>query len=67
MYAVADSCCCMTETIARILSDYPSIKNKKNKVYNQQEPTVAHRGICSVFCNNLSGKRFEKQSVHVYV
>ena len=33
----------------------------KNKVYIQQGPAVVHRENCSVFCNNLSGKRFEKE------
>ena len=37
------------------------LKTKKNKVYIKQGPTVAHRETCSVFCNNLSGKRFEKE------
>ena len=27
------------------------------KIDNQQGPTVQHREICSIFCNNLNGKR----------
>ena len=27
------------------------------KIDNQQEPTVYHRELCPIFCNNLNGKR----------
>ena len=27
------------------------------KIDNQQRPTVYHREFCSIFCNNLNGKR----------
>ena len=27
------------------------------KIDNQQGPSVPHRDICSIFCNNLNGKR----------
>ena len=27
------------------------------KIDNQQGPTVEHRELCSVLCNNLNGKR----------
>ena len=36
-------------------------KNTNNtailKIGNQQEPTEEHRELCSIFCNNLNGKR----------
>ena len=32
------------------------------KIDNQQGPTVEHRELYSIFCNNLNGKRiFEKE------
>ena len=27
-----------------------------SKIDNQQEPSVQHRELCSVLCNNLNGK-----------
>ena len=40
------------------------LKNKNryiNKMENQQGPTVQHRKLCSILCNNLNGKQFEKE------
>ena len=35
---------------------------------NQQEATVYHRELFSIFCNNINGKRqFEIEYMHVYV
>ena len=31
------------------------------KIVNQQGPAVEHRELCSVFCNNLNGKRIWKR------
>ena len=31
------------------------------KIDNQQGPTVQHRELCSIFCNNLNGKRIWKR------
>ena len=32
------------------------------KMDNQQGPTVQHRELCSILCNNLNGKKFEKDT-----
>ena len=31
------------------------------KTDNQQGPAVSHRELCSILCNNLKGKEFEKE------
>ena len=31
------------------------------KIDNQQGPTVQHRELCSILCNKLNGKGFEKE------
>ena len=36
------------------------------KINNQQGPTVKHRELCSIFCNNLMGKEFEKEYICMY-
>ena len=37
------------------------------KMDKQQGPTVEHRELCSVLCNNLNGKRIWKRiDIHVY-
>ena len=33
----------------------------KKEMDNQQRPTVQHRELCSILCNNLSGKEFGKE------
>ena len=32
------------------------------KIDNQQGPTVQHRELCSIFCNNLNRKRIQKRT-----
>ena len=36
------------------------------KLDNQQGPTVQHRELCSIFCNNLIGKRIWKR-IHICI
>ena len=36
------------------------------KVDNQQGPTVQHRELYSVFCNNPYGKESEKRYMYMY-
>ena len=43
-------------------ANFPFLKkNNNNKIGNQQRPIVQHRELCSVFCNNLNGKRIWKR------
>ena len=37
------------------------------KMDNQQGPTVQHRELFSILCNNLNGKRFEKEQIYIYM
>ena len=38
-----------------------------HKIDNQAEPTVKHRELCSILCDDLIGKQIQKKRGYVYM